>query len=286
MKLLRYGPLGQERPGLLDGDGRIRDLSSQIADITPEVLAPERLAELGRGDPRSLPLVEGNPRLGVPVKGIGQIHAIGLNYRAHASEAGVSDEKLPKEPRLFTKATSALNGPSDPVIIPKGSEKTDWEVEMAVIIGRRAHYVDQDKALEHVAGYAVLNDVSERTFQLDRAGQWVKGKSCATFCPLGPWLVTRDEISDPQNLDLWLSVNDEIVQKSNTAAMIFGVTHLVSYLSQFMILLPGDVIATGTPSGVGMGRNPPVFLKPGDVMRLGVAGLGEQRQEVIAFRAA
>ncbi|MBE0531078.1 MAG: fumarylacetoacetate hydrolase family protein [Rhodospirillales bacterium] len=282
MKLLRYGPKGAEKPGLLDNDGRIRDLSNQVTDIDGSVLAPERLAALGKLDAKTLPLVEGSPRLGAPVAGIGKIIAIGLNYSDHAKESGM---ELPKEPVMFTKAVTAINGPNDPVIMPKGATKTDWEVELALVIGRKAQYVEEDHALDCVAGYAVMNDVSERAFQLERGGQWVKGKSFDTSAPLGPWLVTKDEIGNPQKLNLWLEVNGVRRQSGNTGTMIFGVAHIVSYVSHFMTLLPGDVITTGTPPGVGLGFKPPVFLAAGDVMRLGVEGLGEQRQEVKAWKA-
>lgn len=282
MKLLRYGPKGAEKPGLLDNDGRIRDLSNQVTDIDGSVLAPERLAALGKLNANTLPLVEGSPRLGPPVAGIGKIIAIGLNYSEHVKESGM---EMPKEPVMFTKAVTAINGPNDPVIMPKGATKTDWEVELAVVIGRKAQYVEEGHALDYVAGYAVMNDVSERAFQLERGGQWVKGKSFDTSAPFGPWLVTKDEIGNPQKLNLWLEVNGVRRQNGNTGTMIFGVAHLISYISQFMTLLPGDVITTGTPPGVGLGLKPPVFLAAGDVMRLGVEGLGEQRQEVKAWKA-
>ncbi len=282
MKLLRYGPKGAEKPGLLDNDGRIRDLSNQVTDIDGSVLAPERLAALGKLNANTLPLVEGSPRLGPPVAGIGKIIAIGLNYSEHVKESGM---EMPKEPVMFTKAVTAINGPNDPVIMPKGATKTDWEVELAVVIGRKAQYVEEGHALDYVAGYAVMNDVSERAFQLERGGQWVKGKSFDTSAPFGPWLVTKDEIGNPQKLNLWLEVNGVRRQNGNTGTMIFGVAHLISYVSQFMTLLPGDVITTGTPPGVGLGLKPPVFLAAGDVMRLGVEGLGEQRQEVKAWKA-
>ena len=282
MKLLRYGPKGAEKPGLLDDDGRIRDLSNQVTDIDGSVLAPERLAALGKLDAKTLPLVEGSPRMGPPVAGIGKIIAIGLNYSDHAKESGM---ELPKEPVMFTKAVTAINGPNDPVIMPKGATKTDWEVELAFVIGRKAQYVEEGHALDYVAGYAVMNDVSERAFQLERGGQWVKGKSFDTSAPFGPWLVTKDEVGNPQKLNLWLEVNGVRRQTGNTATMIFGVAHIVSYVSHFMTLLPGDVITTGTPPGVGLGFKPPVFLAAGDVMRLGVEGLGEQRQEVKAWKA-
>lgn len=280
MKLLRYGPHGQEKPGLLDEAGHIRDLSDHVVDIGGDVLGPDRLAHLATLDPASLPFVDGSPRLGPPVAGIGKILAIGLNYRLHAEETG---GKPRSEPMLFSKAITALNGPNDPVMIPRGSEKTDWEVELAVVIGSKAQYVDEDRALEHVAGYTVINDVSERSFQKERGGQFIKGKSCDTFAPLGPWLVTRDEVPDPQNLYLHLDLNGQRRQNGNTRDMIFGVVHLVSHLSQFMTLMPGDIIATGTPDGVGLGCKPPVFLKPGDVMEASVEGLGQQRQDVIAY---
>jgi 2,4-diketo-3-deoxy-L-fuconate hydrolase len=275
MKLVRYGASGAERPGLLDVDMRLRDLSAHVADITVD-----KITAIKAIDPKSLPLVEGNPRLGVPLSGIGNILAIGLNYRDHAEEAKMA---LPTEPVAFSKSTASLNGPFDPVIIPKGSEKTDWEVELAVIIGQRASHVSEERALDFVAGYAICNDVSERSFQLEKGGQWIKGKSADSFCPLGPWLVTKDEIADPQSLNLWLSVNDKKMQDGNTKNMVFPVPFMISYLSRFMTLLPGDVITTGTPAGVGMGRG--VYLKPGDVMTLGVAGLGEQRQEVKQYES-
>ena len=281
MKLLRHGAPGAERPGLVDGRGRIRDLSGEIADIDGAALAPERLAALGRIDTESLPLVEGSPRLGPPVAGVGKILAIGFNYAEHAAATG---KPLPDEPLLFTKAVTALSGPNDPVVLPRGSRKGDWEVELAVVIGRRALYVEETDALDHVAGYAVINDVSEREYQMERGGQFVKGKSFDTFAPLGPWLVTKDEVADPQDLKLWLDLNGERRQDGNTATMVFGVAFLVSYLSRFLTLMPGDVIATGTPPGVGLGCDPPVFLKPGDVMRLGIGGLGGQRQEVKAWK--
>ena len=281
MKLLRYGPKGEEKPGLLDGNGRICDLSDKINDIDGEVLDPDRLAALAKLDTDSLPAVEGNPRLGPPVAGVGKIVAVGINYAAHGEETNFD---VPAEPILFSKAVTALSGPNDPVILPKGSKKGDWEVELAIVIGRRAQYVDQAGAMNVIAGYTILNDVSEREFQLERSGQWVKGKSFDTFAPTGPWLVTPDEVPDPQNLRLWLDVNDQRMQDGNTSTMIFGITHLISAISGYMTLMPGDIIATGTPSGVGLGQNPPVFLKPGDVMRLGVEGMGEQRQEVLAWK--
>ncbi len=281
MKLLRYGPRGAEKPGLLDPEGRIRDLSGHIADLTPEVLAPGRLAVLAAIDPAGLPVVDGTPRLGPPVAGVGKILGIGLNYRDHAAETGAA---LPAEPMVFSKAITALSGPDDPILLPKGSTRTDWEAELAVVIGTIARYVDERAAPDHVAGYAVMNDVSERAFQKERGGQFVKGKSADSFAPLGPWLVTRDEIADPQALHLWLTLNGEPRQDGSTADMVFGVAAIVSYLSQFMTLMPGDVITTGTPAGVGAGAIPPVFLKPGDVVELGVEGLGRQRQEVKAWQ--
>ncbi len=280
MKLLRYGPKGQEKPGLLDEDGRIRDLSGKINDIDVHTLASDRLSALGSLDTASLPPVEGSPRIGPPVGGVGKIVAVGINYAAHGEETKID---IPSDPILFSKAITSLSGPNDPVVLPKDSQKADWEVELAVVIGQRAQYVDEDDALDTIAGYSIMNDVSEREFQLERDGQWVKGKSFDTFAPFGPWLVTPDEVPDPQNLNLWLDVNAERRQDGNTSTMIFGVSRLISSISGYMTLMPGDVIATGTPSGVGMGHNPPIFLKPGDVMRLGVEGLGEQRQEVQAW---
>jgi 2,4-didehydro-3-deoxy-L-rhamnonate hydrolase len=281
MKLLRYGPAGQEKPGLLDRDGRIRDLSGQVADIGGQVLSPEGLARLAALDPASLPLVEGSPRYGVPVAGVRKFIAIGLNYADHAAEAGLP---LPGEPVVFMKAISCLQGPNDPVVIPRGSTKTDWEVELGVVIGSRASYVEEARALEHVAGYVVVNDVSEREYQIERGGTWDKGKGCDSFGPVGPWLVTRDEVGDVQALDMWLDLNGERRQSGTTRTMIFGVAKLVSYLSEFMTLEPGDIITTGTPPGVGMGHKPePTYLKPGDQLRLGIAGLGEQNQGLVAW---
>lgn len=283
MKLVRFGAKGTEKPGLVDNAGHIRDLSAHVGDIAGEVLAPDRLRRLAGLDPQSLPSVEGVSRLGPPVAGIGKILAIGLNYREHAEETGAT---VRSDPMLFSKAITSLSGPNDPIMLPRGSEKTDWEVELAVIIGSRAAYVDEDKALDVVAGYAVINDVSERAFQKERGGQFIKGKSADSFGPLGPWLVTRDEIADPQNLALWCDLNGERRQDSNTSRMIFPVAYLVSHISQFMTLLPGDVIATGTPSGVGMGCKPPRYLREGDVLECGVEALGRQRHEVIAYEAA
>ena len=280
MKLLRYGPAGQEKPGLLDRDGRIRDLSGAVRDIAGEALAPASLDRLRRLDPASLPLVSGTPRLGPCVGSVPKIVAIGLNYRLHAQEAGAA---IPSEPIFFMKATSSICGPNDDVIIPKNSQKTDYEVELGIVIGILARHVAQADARKHVAGYCVVNDVSEREFQIERGGQWTKGKSADTFCPIGPWLVTTDEVPDPGKLALWTEVNGERRQNSNTADLIFGVDEIVSYVSQFMTLLPGDVIPTGTPSGVGMGFKPPKFLKPGDRVRLSVEGLGEQNQRLVAY---
>ena len=280
MKLLRYGPAGQEKPGLLDRDGKIRDLSGAVRDIEGETLAPASLDRLRRLDPASLPLVAGTPRLGPCVGSVSKIVAIGLNYGLHAQEAGAA---IPSEPIFFMKATSSICGPNDNVIIPKNSHKTDYEVELGIVIGSLARHVAKADARKYVAGYCVVNDVSEREFQIERGGQWTKGKSADTFCPTGPWLVTADEVPDPGKLALWTEVNGERRQNSNTADLIFGVDEIVSYVSQFMTLLPGDVIPTGTPSGVGLGMKPPQFLKPGDRMRLLVEGLGEQNQRLVAF---
>jgi len=282
MKLLRFGPAGQEKPALLDGQGRLRDLSGVIDDIAGDALGDDALARLGAIDPAALPLVEGNPRIGACVGKVGKMICVGLNYADHARETG---KEPPAEPILFMKATTALCGPNDDIEIPRGSRKTDWEVELGVVIGKRAKYVDEAEALGHVAGYCVVNDVSERAFQSERGGQWTKGKSHDTFGPIGPWLVTRDEIADPQAIDLWLEVDGVSRQNGSTKTMIFGVAHLVSYISQFMTLEPGDIIATGTPPGVGLGQKPPLFLKVGQTMRLGVAGLGIQTQRTIAARA-
>ena len=281
MKLLRYGPKGQEKPGLLDKGGTIRDLSGVIADVTPETLSSSALEKLKKLDPASLPAVGGSPRLGAPLTQIPKIVCVGLNYTDHAKETGAA---IPKEPILFMKATSSLNGPNDDVMLPRGSVKGDWEVELGIVIGTTARYVAERDALKHVAGYVLVNDVSEREYQIERGGQWTKGKSCDTFCPVGPWLVTADEVGDPQKLELFCEVNGKTMQKGTTANMIFGVAHIVSYASRFMTLMPGDVIPTGTPAGVGLGMKPPVFLKAGDTMRLGIGGLGEQSQKVVAFR--
>jgi 2-keto-4-pentenoate hydratase/2-oxohepta-3-ene-1,7-dioic acid hydratase in catechol pathway len=280
MKLLRYGPAGREKPGLLDREGGIRDLSGAVRDIDGEALAPASLDRLRRLDPASLPLVPGTPRLGPCVGSVSKIVAIGLNYRLHAQEAGAA---IPSEPIFFMKAPSSICGPNDDVIIPKGSQKTDYEVELGIVIGSLARHVAKADARRQVAGYCVVNDVSEREFQIERGGQWTKGKSADTFCPIGPWLVTADEVSDPGKLALWTEVNGERRQSSNTGDLIFGVDEIVSYVSQFTTLLPGDVIPTGTPSGVGMGFKPPKFLKQGDRMRLSVEGLGEQNQRLVAY---
>ena len=281
MKLCRYGDAGSEKPALVDSAGKLRDLSGAIRDIDAGTLAPDALAKLAQLKPESLPLVQGNPRIGVPVNGISKYVAIGLNYSDHAAEANM---QVPSEPIIFMKALSSLCGPNDDTVQPKNSTKLDWEVELAVVIGRKALYVSEERALDYVAGYCLANDVSERAFQL-QSSQWDKGKGCDTFGPIGPWLVTRDEVPDPQNLDMWLDVNGQRMQSGNTRTMIFGVKKLVSYCSHYMSLLPGDVICTGTPPGVGMGKKPqPVYLKPGDVVTLGIAGLGEQRQKVMAYQ--
>ncbi|CAB3708104.1 fumarylacetoacetate hydrolase family protein [Trinickia soli] len=278
MKLLRYGPSGQEKPGLLDAQGRIRDLSQHVADLGGDALLPESIARLKALDPSTLPEVEGSPRLGACVAGTGKFICIGLNYSDHAAETGAT---VPPEPIIFMKATSAIVGPNDAIEIPRRSEKTDWEVELGVVIGKTAKYVGEHEAMAHVAGYCVINDVSERAFQAERQGQWTKGKSADTFGPTGPWLVTPDEIADPQALPMWLEVNGHRYQNGSTATMVYGVRYLVSYLSQFMSLQPGDIISTGTPPGVGLGQKPPVYLKRGDVVTLGIQGLGSQRQEVV-----
>jgi 2-keto-4-pentenoate hydratase/2-oxohepta-3-ene-1,7-dioic acid hydratase in catechol pathway len=283
MKLLRYGPVGAEKPGILDAGGHLRDLSAHVADIAGGVLTPEGLDRLRAINPESLPVVTGNPRLGACVGHIGKFICVGLNYADHAAESGMA---VPPEPVLFMKATSAVCGPDDDVIIPRGSVKTDWEVELGVVIGKAASYVDEADAMDHVAGYCVINDVSERAFQMERSGQWTKGKSADTFGPIGPWLVTADEVRDPQNLSMWLEVDGHRYQNGSTKTMVYGVRHLVSYISQFMSLQPGDVISTGTPPGVGHGMKPdPVYLRPGQVMTLGIEGLGEQRQSTRAWTA-
>ncbi len=277
MKLLRYGPVGEEKPALIDDNGRMRDLSGLIGDITPATLSAGRLTQLSKHDFASLPQVEGTHRIGPPLSGVGKILAIGLNYADHAAETKI---ELPPEPLVFSKAVTSLGAPNDGITLPPGSTHTDYEVELAVIIGARAQHVDESQALDYVAGYAVANDVSERDFQINHGGQWTKGKSFDGFCPLGPWLVTRDEVDEPQNLNLWCDVNGERRQGSNTRHMVFGVAAIIANLSQYMTLMPGDIIVTGTPSGVGMGRTPPLYLKAGDVVELGIEGLGKQCQEV------
>jgi len=279
MKLLRHGPLGQEKPGILAADGSMRDLSGHVTDIWGAALTDAALAKLAVVDPMSLPLVATGTRLGACVAGTGKFICIGLNYADHAAESGMA---VPPEPVIFMKATSAICGPNDPIIIPRGSKKTDWEVELGVIIGTKCKYVSEADALAHVAGYCVSNDISERAFQNERAGQWTKGKSCDNFGQIGPYLVTRDEVTDPQALSMWLTVNGKKMQNGSTKTMIYRVAHVVSYLSQFMTLHPGDVISTGTPPGVGMGMKPPQYLKAGDVVELSIEGLGQQRQDVIA----
>jgi 2-keto-4-pentenoate hydratase/2-oxohepta-3-ene-1,7-dioic acid hydratase in catechol pathway len=278
MKLARLGALGSERLAIVDADGRYRDLSGHFPDLTPALLTdPSPIAAI---DPKTLPLVEGDPRIGPCVGHVGKFICVGLNYADHAAESGMA---VPAEPVLFMKATSAICGPNDEVIIPRGSIKTDWEVELGAVIGQEARYVSEANALDHVAGYCVINDVSERAFQIERGGQWVKGKSADTFGPIGPWLVTRDEVPDPQNLSMWLEVDGHRFQNGSTRTMVFGVAHLVSYISQFMSLQPGDIISTGTPPGVGLGQKPQVYLRAGQVMRLSIEGLGEQRQKVVAY---
>ncbi|NKC12727.1 MAG: 2-hydroxyhepta-2,4-diene-1,7-dioate isomerase [Gammaproteobacteria bacterium] len=280
MKLLRYGAAGEEQPGILDAHGAIRSLRGQVDDVNGAALSDESLARLRALEVASLPRVEGTPRLGPCVGGIGKMVCIGLNYVDHAQETG---NPIPAEPIIFMKATSAIIGPDDNIVIPKRSEKTDWEVELGIVIGKRALYVDEAEAMDYVAGFCVCNDVSERAFQIEGTGQWTKGKSCDTFGPVGPWMVTRDEIAEPQNLGIWLEVNGNRYQDGSTKTMIFGVKNLVSYCSQHMSLHPGDIISTGTPPGVGSGMKPPVYLKAGDVVRLGIDGLGEQQQNVVAY---
>lgn len=280
MKLLRYGPKGQEKPGTLDAEGRIRDLSGYIADITPDQLCGPALEALKAIDPTTLPLVEGQPRYGVPINGVRKFLAIGLNFADHAAESNLP---IPEEPVLFTKAITCLNGPNDDVVIPRGSEKTDWEVELGIVIGKPASYVTKAEALDHVAGYVLINDVSERAYQTERGGTWDKGKGCDTFGPVGPWLVTTDEVGDVQDLDMWLDLNGKRMQTGNTRTMIFGVAEIVSYLSEFMTLKPGDLITTGTPPGVGLGQKPPLYLKAGDTVRLGIQKLGEQGQTFVEW---
>lgn len=282
MKLVRYGPAGKEKPGLIDADGKLRDLSRKVKDIDGAALAPAVLATLAKLDPKKLPLVKGKPRLGSCVAKPSQFVAIGLNYVDHAKETG---SPIPEHPIVFFKSPGCMVGPNDNVMVPRNSTQLDWEVELGIVIGRKASYVDRKDALKHVAGYCLVNDVSERDFQLKKgASQWSKGKGCDTFGPTGPWLVTKDEVKDVQNLDMWLDVNGEKRQRGNTKTMIFGVAELVADVSQYMTLLPGDVITTGTPPGVGMGMRPQVWLKPGDVVTLGIQGLGEQKQKVVAFK--
>ena len=280
MKLARYGKPGKEKPGLIDHEGKLRDLSGVIDDIGPEQLSDKSLKKLAKLNPQTLPLVRGKPRWGVPISQVGKVIAIGLNYSDHAAEAGMP---IPKEPIVFMKATSCLSGADDPIMLPKGSRKTDWEVELGIVIGTTARYVSEKDALNYVAGYCVVNDVSEREYQLERGSQWDKGKGCDTFGPVGPWLVTRDEIANPQRLSLWLDLNGQRIQQGNTRTMIFSVAKIVSYVSRFMTLLPGDIITTGTPPGVGMGLKPPCFLRRGDELVLGIEGLGEQHQKVVGF---
>jgi len=282
MKLLRYGPVGQEKPGLLDATGTIRDLSTTIPDISGSSLSPAGLDKLKSLDPQALKAVPGNPRIGPCVAGVGKFICIGLNYSDHAAETGAT---VPPEPIIFMKATSAITGPNDDVIIPKNSQKTDWEVELGVVIGSVARYVSEADAMKHVAGYCLINDVSERAFQTERHGQWTKGKSCDSFGPIGPWLVTADEVPDPQDLAMFCDINGKRFQNGSTKTMVYGVRYLVSYLSQFMSLQPGDIISTGTPPGVGMGQKPPLYLKDGDKIHLGIAGLGEQHQTARNYKA-
>jgi 2-keto-4-pentenoate hydratase/2-oxohepta-3-ene-1,7-dioic acid hydratase in catechol pathway len=281
MKLLRYGAPGREKPGLLDASGTIRDLSGTVPDIGGDVLLPESIARLQKLDPSTLPAVGGTPRIGPCVAGVGKFICVGLNYSDHAAESGM---KVPAEPIIFMKATSSIVGPDDEVEIPRGSEKTDWEVELGVVIGKTAKYVDEQNAMDYVAGFCVVHDVSERAFQLEGTGQWVKGKSADTFGPIGPWLVTPDEVPDYHDLDMWLEVDGKRYQNGTTRTMVFGVPYLVSYLSKFMSLRAGDIISTGTPPGVGHGMKPPVYLRAGQEVRLGVARLGEQRQRVVAAK--
>jgi len=280
MKLIRYGRKGMEKPGIVDSAGRVRDLMGVLPDITPMTLSPGSLERLASLSPDALPIVSDPGRIGVPWSGMGKFICVGLNYADHAAESGMP---VPAEPVLFMKTTSSLIGCNDPVVLPKESIKSDWEVELGVVIGSKARYVSEADALNHVAGYCVVNDLSEREYQLERGGQWDKGKGCDTFGPVGPWLVTRDEVADPQDLGMWLDLNGQRRQNGSTRTMVFGVAALVSYISRFMTLHPGDLISTGTPPGVGLGQKPPLFLKPGDEMRLGIDGLGEQRQTVHAW---
>lgn len=281
MKLVRFGPSGKEKPGLIDADGAIRDLSTHVADITGETLSPASLAKLKGIDPSSLPLAPAGARIGAPVARVWNFIGVGLNYADHAKETG---QEIPAEPILFNKLGNCICGPDDDVIMPRGGDRMDWEVEIAFVIGTRARYVEEKDALAHIAGYCICNDVSERRFQMKRNGQWMKGKCAETFGPLGPWLVTTDEITDPQNLAMELSVNGEVKQKGSTSTMIFSIPFLLSYISQFMVLEPGDVVTTGTPPGVGSGMKPPQYLQPGDVMHLKIEGLGEQRQRLVPFQ--
>jgi 2,4-didehydro-3-deoxy-L-rhamnonate hydrolase len=281
MKLLRYGKPGKEKPGLVDKDGKIRDLSEHLGDFTPETIGTRMMMRLAKIKPERLPLVRGRPRIGPPVSGTRNFIAVGLNYADHAAESGM---EVPREPVLFNKAPSCIIGPDDEIIIPKDSVKTDWEVELAIIIGTRASYISEKVALDYVAGFCICNDISERSYQLEGTGQWMKGKGCATFGPIGPYMVTPDEIKDVQNLSMYLELNGKKVQNGSTKTMVFGAAHIVAYISRHMVLEPGDVITTGTPPGVGAGMKPQVFLKPGDVMRVGIEGLGEQRQHVSAWR--
>jgi 2-keto-4-pentenoate hydratase/2-oxohepta-3-ene-1,7-dioic acid hydratase in catechol pathway len=280
MKLLRYGPVGEERPGMLDSNGVLRDLSSVVTDINGASFAPAAFSKLKALDTASLPRIDGSPRIGPCVASVGKFICIGLNYADHAAESNMA---VPTEPVVFMKATSAIIGPNDEVMIPRDALKTDWEVELGVVIGKEAKYVSEEDALAYVGGYCIVNDLSERAFQLEGTGQWVKGKSADTFGPIGPWLVTADEVPDPQDLELWLEVDGHRFQSGSTKTMVFGVAHLVSYLSRFMSLQPGDIISTGTPPGVGMGQKPPIYLRPGNVIKLGITGLGEQRQTVVPF---
>ena len=284
MKLLRYGPVGQEKPGLCDADGKIRDLSGHVSDIGTVEISPEGLARLAAIDVASLPVIEGSPRIGVPVAGSRKFIAVGLNYADHAAESNMA---IPTEPLLFTKAITCLCGPNDDVIKPRGSTKLDWEVELGIVIGKRASYVSEAEALDYIAGYTLMNDVSERAFQIERGGTWDKGKGCDTFGPTGPWLVTKDDVPDVHNLAMWLDVNGKRMQNGNTKTLIFNVPQMVSYISQFITLQPGDLITTGTPPGVGLGQKPvPIYLEVGDLMELGIDGLGEQRQTVVAWQSA
>ncbi len=283
MKLMRHGPKGAERPALIDAEGVVRDLSRELADINAATLTPKGLARLRDIDVAALPVIASPGRIAPPWQGMGKFVCIGLNYSDHAAETG---SPVPKEPIIFMKPTSAVIGCNDAVVLPQGSVKSDWEVELGVVIGSKARYVSEAQALAHVAGYCVVNDLSEREYQMERGGTWDKGKGCDTFGPVGPWLVSADEVPDPQVLDLWLDLNGQRTQTGNTRTMVFGVAQIVSYVSRFMTLYPGDLIATGTPPGVGLGKKPPLFLKPGDTMRLGITGLGEQRQTVHAWDAA